>query len=227
MLSENRHICLVDDEKNIRRLVAYDLRSANYEVSAFENGQEVWEASQHQDFDAYVIDWMMPVLDGLSLVKRLRAQNNTKLIIMLTAKAQEEDLIEAFEAGVDDYMIKPFSSRELLIRLKTHLNRLSNTALPLLQFGELVINSLRREVKFKESILNFTKVEYDLLELLISQKGMVFSRDEILNRLWGFEYDGDTRIVDVHISKLRSKLSQTSLEIVSLRGVGYRCEMRA
>ncbi len=225
MSDKKQQICLVDDESNIRRLVAYDLKSANYEVHSFENGQEAYEASLNQDFDAYIVDWMMPVLDGLNFVKKLREKGDSHLVIMLTAKSEEEDLIEAFEAGVDDYLSKPFSSRELLVRLKTHLSRLQNNQNSMLQLGNVSIHPIRREVKIDQEVVFLTKVEFDLLCLLGKEKGNVLSRDQILNDLWGFDYDGDTRIVDVHISKLRSKLIDSQLEIVSLRGVGYRCEV--
>jgi two-component system alkaline phosphatase synthesis response regulator PhoP len=223
-MSEKKiNICLVDDEKNIRRLVAYDLKSAGYEVASFENGQEVIDSNT--EYDAYIVDWMMPVMDGLSLVKKLREKGDSHLVIMLTAKSDEEDLIEAFEVGVDDYLSKPFSSRELLVRLKTHLSRLQSNSSQSLQLGDVAINPIKREVKIQNQLSFLTKVEFDLLWLLGKEKGNVLSRDKILNELWGFDYDGDTRIVDVHISKLRNKLAQTKVEIVSLRGVGYRCEV--
>lgn len=223
-MSEKKiNICLVDDEKNIRRLVAYDLKSAGYEVASFENGQEVIDSKT--EYDAYIVDWMMPVMDGLSLVKKLREKGDSHLVIMLTAKSDEEDLIEAFEAGVDDYLSKPFSSRELLVRLKTHLSRLHSNSSQSLLLGDVAINPIKREVKIQNQLSFLTKVEFDLLWLLGKEKGNVLSRDKILNELWGFDYDGDTRIVDVHISKLRNKLTQTKVEIVSLRGVGYRCEV--
>lgn len=223
-MSEKKiNICLVDDEKNIRRLVAYDLKSAGYEVASFENGQEVIDSNT--EYDAYIVDWMMPVMDGLSLVKKLREKGDSHLVIMLTAKSDEEDLIEAFEVGVDDYLSKPFSSRELLVRLKTHLSRLHSNSSQSLLLGDVAINPIKREVKIQNQLSFLTKVEFDLLWLLGKEKGNVLSRDKILNELWGFDYDGDTRIVDVHISKLRNKLAQTKVEIVSLRGVGYRCEV--
>lgn len=223
-MSEKKiNICLVDDEKNIRRLVAYDLKSAGYEVASFENGQEVIDSKT--EYDAYIVDWMMPVMDGLSLVKKLREKGDSHLVIMLTAKSDEEDLIEAFEVGVDDYLSKPFSSRELLVRLKTHLSRLQSNSSQSLQLGDVAINPIKREVKIQNQLSFLTKVEFDLLWLIGKEKGNVLSRDKILNELWGFDYDGDTRIVDVHISKLRNKLAQTKVEIVSLRGVGYRCEV--
>jgi two-component system, OmpR family, alkaline phosphatase synthesis response regulator PhoP len=220
-------IAIVDDETNIRRLVSYDLKQAGYEVYAFEDGQALLDSPMVDAFDALVVDWMMPRLDGLSLVKAIRAKGNQALVIMLTAKAEEEDLIEAFEAGVDDYLSKPFSSRELLVRLKTHLNRLNTKGSDSLVLGDLTLHPIRRDVTLNDEPIYLTKVEFDLLQYLILERPNVLSRDQILNELWGFEYDGDTRIVDVHVSKLRSKLKASNLEIVSLRGVGYRIEVKS
>lgn len=220
-------IAIVDDEANIRRLVSYDLKQAGYDVYAFEDGQALLDSPMVDDFDALVVDWMMPKLDGLNLVKTLRAKGNQALVIMLTAKAEEEDLIEAFEAGVDDYLSKPFSSRELLVRLKTHLARLSSKSSESLVLGDLSLHPIRREAKLNHESIHLTKVEFDLLHYLILERPNVLSRDQILNELWGFEYDGDTRIVDVHVSKLRTKLKTSNLEIISLRGIGYRIEIKA
>ena len=220
-------IAIVDDEANIRRLVSYDLKQAGYDVYAFEDGQAFLDSPMVDGYDALVVDWMMPKLGGLSLVKTLRAKGNQALVIMLTAKAEEEDLIEAFEAGVDDYLSKPFSSRELLVRLKTHLARLSSKTSESLVLGDLSLHPIRREARLNNEVIYLTKVEFDLLHYLMLERPNVLSRDQILNELWGFEYDGDTRIVDVHVSKLRTKLKASNLEIISLRGIGYRIEVKA
>lgn len=219
-------IILVDDEQNIRRLISYDLKQASYDVFAFENGQEAYEFSKNHECDAFIVDWMMPVMNGLDLVKALRAEGNTALIMMLTAKSEEEDIIDAFEVGVDDYLTKPFSSRELLVRLKTHLNRIQSKHSPVMSMNGLGIDLEKRTVTYESNAILLTKIEFDVLAYLIKQRDTVISRDEILNELWGFDYDGDTRIVDVHISKLRSKLAHTSIEISSFRGVGYRLEAK-
>ncbi len=214
-------VCFVDDELNIRRLVAYDLKQAGYEYALFENGKLAYEASVNEIFDVFILDWMMPEMDGISLAKKLREDGQKSLIIMLTAKAEEEDLIEAFEAGVDDYLTKPFSSRELLVRMKAHLSRVKPSTESRLEFHGLTINLLKREISFKQKLIELTKTEFDLLIYFVNHKGIVLSRDQILNTIWGFDYDGDTRIVDVHVFKLRSKLSGSPLEIKSSRGVGY------
>jgi two-component system, OmpR family, alkaline phosphatase synthesis response regulator PhoP len=218
-------VCFVDDELNIRRLVAYDLKQAGYDFTLCENGQEAYLKSKDESFDVYIIDWMMPEMDGISLVKKLRAENNKAIMIMLTAKSEEEDLIDAFEAGVDDYLTKPFSSRELIVRVKAHLSRVQIKPSASLTFKDLHINLMNRTVTHLDKLIELTKTEYDLLIYFTQNPSMVLSRDQILTKIWGFEYDGDTRIVDVHVFKLRVKLEKTALEIKSVRGVGYLLEI--
>lgn len=219
------NVCFVDDELNIRRLVAYDLKAAGYQTTLCENGQEALSAALSTTFDVMIVDWMMPLMDGLTLVKRLREAGQQAIIIMLTAKSEEEDLIEAFEAGVDDYLTKPFSSRELMVRIKAHLNRTKPTQSPEFRFPGVVIDLLKRTVTLNDQPIDLTKTEFDLLVFFAQNLNQVLSRDTILNTIWGFEYDGDTRIVDVHVFKLRTKLAQSALTIKSSRGVGYLLEL--
>jgi two-component system alkaline phosphatase synthesis response regulator PhoP len=218
-------VCFVDDEQNIRRLVAYDLKAAGYETTLCENGQEALSVALATPFDVMIVDWMMPQMDGLTLVKKLREAGQDALVIMLTAKSEEEDLIEAFEAGVDDYLTKPFSSRELLVRIKAHLNRVKPAQSAGIRFPGLVIDLLKRTVTLQDQPIELTKTEFDLLVYFAQNVNQVLSRDMILNTIWGFDYDGDTRIVDVHVFKLRSKLAQSVLTIKSSRGVGYLLEV--
>jgi len=217
-------VCFVDDEQNIRRLVAYDLKQAGYDFALCANGQEAYALSQSEKFDAYIIDWMMPEMDGIALVKKLRADHQDAVMIMLTAKAEEEDLIEAFDAGVDDYLTKSFSSRELMVRIKAHLSRLQNKTESVYQLGNVTIKPLNREVTLTGKPIELTKTEFDLLQYFAENQKTVLSRDQILNKIWGFDYDGDTRIVDVHVFKLRSKLEHSTATIKSIRGVGYLLE---
>jgi two-component system alkaline phosphatase synthesis response regulator PhoP len=218
-------VCFVDDEQNIRRLVAYDLKQAGYDFTLCENGQDAYLKSKTEAFDVYIIDWMMPIMDGISLVKKLRSENNGSIMIMLTAKSEEEDLIDAFEAGVDDYLTKPFSSRELLVRIKAHLSRVQIKPTSTLVYKDLHINLMNRSVTHSDKPIELTKTEFDLLIYFTQNPSTVLSRDQILTKIWGFEYDGDTRIVDVHVFKLRSKLESTPLEIKSVRGIGYLLEI--
>ena len=218
-------ILFVDDENNIRRLVGYDLKMAGYEYTLCENGQEAYSAASTEIFDVIVIDWMMPVLCGIDLVRKLRDRDNNAVLIMLTAKDEEESLLEAFDAGVDDYMTKPFSSRELLARIAAHLRRkpiAKNAAF--LSYSDIAMDLTRREVKINGISIELTKKEFELLEYFMRNPRIVLSRDAILNDIWDFDYDGDTRIVDVHIFKLRAKLQSSKASLRASRGIGYILE---
>jgi len=217
-------ILFVDDESNIRRLVGYDLKTAGYDYVLCENGKQAYEAASKDSFDVIVIDWMMPLMSGIELVEQLRKDGNEAVLMMLTAKDEEENLLDAFEAGVDDYVTKPFSSRELMARIAAHLRRTSQKQTKTLRFGQIVMDLTRREVTINEKRSELTKKEFELLEYFVKNPNIVLSRDTILNEIWNFDYDGDTRIVDVHIFKLRNKLQNSNVTIRSSRGIGYILE---
>ncbi|MBN2877365.1 MAG: response regulator transcription factor [Bacilli bacterium] len=219
------NILFVDDEINLRKLVSYDLKQAGFDFSVCENGEEALELVRKQKFDLCVIDWMMPKLSGLDLVKTMRKEGSDAILIMLTAKDEEEDLIDAFEAGVDDYVRKPFSSRELMLRINAHLKRLKLTQTTNKSLGDVHLDLAKRTCLIKEEVIMLTKIEYDLLLFFIENVNQVLSRDMILNALWNFDYDGDTRIVDVHVFKLKSKMKTSLLEFKSIRGIGYQLEV--
>lgn len=220
-------ILFVDDESNIRRLVGYDLKTAGYDFVLCENGKQAYEAASKDVFDVIVIDWMMPLMNGIELVEQLRKDGNEAVLVMLTAKDEEESLLEAFEAGVDDYVTKPFSSRELMARIAAHLRRTSQKQVKTLKFGQISMDLTRREVTINEKRSELTKKEFELLEYFVKNPNVVLSRDTILNEIWNFDYDGDTRIVDVHIFKLRNKLQNSNVTIRSSRGIGYILEETA
>lgn len=220
-------ILFVDDESNIRRLVGYDLKTAGYDFVLCENGKQAYEAASKDVFDVIVIDWMMPLMNGIELVEHLRKDGNEAVLVMLTAKDEEENLLEAFEAGVDDYVTKPFSSRELMARIAAHLRRTSQKQVKTLKFGQISMDLTRREVTINEKRSELTKKEFELLEYFVKNPNVVLSRDTILNEIWNFDYDGDTRIVDVHIFKLRNKLQNSNVTIRSSRGIGYILEETA
>ncbi len=221
------NILFVDDEINLRKLVSYDLKQAGFNFSVCENGEEALELVRKQKFDLCIIDWMMPKLSGLELVKILREEGSDAILIMLTAKDEEEDLIDAFEAGVDDYVRKPFSSRELMLRINAHLKRMKLTQSTTKILADVHLDLAKRTCLIKEEMILLTKIEYDLLLLFIDNFNQVLSRDMILNELWNFEYDGDTRIVDVHVFKLKSKMKNSQLEFKSIRGIGYQLEVKS
>ena len=171
-----------------------------------------------------IIDWMLPEISGIELVRLFRGKGIDSVMMMLTARDEEEDILEAFDAGVDDYITKPFSPRELLARIQAHVKRIVKTSRRVLEMGGLTMDLGSREVRVNNQPVSLTKKEFELLEYMLRNPQIVLSRDNILNEIWDFDYDGDTRIVDVHIFKLRSKLSGSGVRISSLRGVGYKLE---
>lgn len=217
-------ILLIEDEDNIRKIIAYDLKKAEYEIVECCDGREAIELATTQEFDVLIIDWMLPHVSGIDIVKKLRSEKVDSILIMLTARDDETDILYAFENGVDDYITKPFSPRELLARVNAHLKRQRKKEDQKLTIGDLQMDMKRREAFIKDVVMTLTKKEFDLLEYLIQNRNIVLSRDNILNDIWGFDYDGDTRIVDVHIFKLRSKLQDSNVHIKSSRGVGYLLE---
>lgn len=217
-------ILLIEDEENIRKIIAYDLNKAGNEIVEAGDGQQAIDQAMKEDFDVLIIDWMLPHVSGIEIVKKLRSEGKDSIMIMLTARDDESDILNAFEQGVDDYITKPFSPRELLARVNAHLKRQNKKQGKESTVGDLRMDLKRREAFINESMLTLTKKEFDLLEYFVQNKNIVLSRDSILNDIWGFDYDGDTRIVDVHVFKLRSKLNGSHVHIKSSRGVGYLLE---
>lgn len=179
-------ILFVDDEINLRKLVSYDLKQAGFDFSICENGEEALDMVRKHKYDLCIIDWMMPKLSGLELVKLMRKEGNDAILIMLTAKDDEEDLIDAFEAGVDDYVRKPFSSRELILRINAHLKRLKLTQTTTKVLGDVQLDLAKRTSFIKDEAVLLTKIEYDLLLYFMENASKVLSRDMILNELWNF-----------------------------------------
>lgn len=215
-------ILVIEDEVSIRKLIHYDLTRLNHEVDLAEDGNVGMEKGLNNDYDIVLVDWMLPGHDGLEIVEKFRKNHIDAILIMLTAKDEESDILEAFEKGVDDYITKPFSPRELSARINAHLRRYQGDSTE----KQLKINNIEIDLdKYMVTIdgeeVDLTKKEFELLVYLASNRDIVLSRDKILNKIWNFDYDGDTRIVDVHVFKLRSKLDKAAVTIKSIRGVGY------
>ena len=219
-------VLAVDDEQSIRELLAFQLQKHGYEALMAGDGQEA--LAKAEGMDLILLDLMLPGLDGLEVCRRLKADKRTARIpiIMLTAKAEEIDKVLGLELGADDYVVKPFSVRELMARVKAVLRRSSQEG-P--QEETLQIDCLRLDFSSYQAWLAgeelvLTPKEFELLKLLVTSPGRAFSRDELLERIWGYEYYGDTRTVDVHIRHLRAKLGERpglSERIETVRGVGY------
>lgn len=218
-------ILLIEDEDSIRKIMAYDLLKAGYDIDEADNGIDGEKLGLTGNYDLIIIDWMLPKKDGIELVKEFRKKKVESVFLMVTAKDEEEDLLQAFEAGVDDYVSKPFSPRVLMARVNAHLKRVKKNENKKV-FMDIELNDKKRKATIAGEEITLTKKEYDLLEYYITNNNIVVSRDKILNDLWGFDYDGDTRIVDVHTFKLRSKLKNSQATISSSRGVGYILEAK-
>ena len=222
-------ILVVDDEAHILELISYNLLSAGYKVIKAQNGIDAVSLAISEKPNLILLDIMLPEKDGYDVCKdiRLNSEIRNTPIIMLTAKGEEFDKVLGLELGADDYVTKPFSVRELLARVKAILRRISpiNTDINKGKFGELSVNFDTREVSLKEEKIELTYKEYELLEILIKNNGKFLTREALLDKIWGYEYIGETRTVDVHIRYLRKKIEEDDKNpkfIETIRGVGYR-----
>lgn len=216
-------ILIVDDEESILNLVSSYLRPEGYVVYTASDGPTGLMAAQAYKPDLVVLDVMLPGMDGIELLTRLRRESDA-YVIMLTAKSEETDKIIGLLVGADDYVTKPFSPRELVARIKAALRRIrSGRGVPeggVLAFQHVRIDTGSRQVWVDDQLVDLTTTEFDLLRTLVEHHGMVLSREQLLEKIWGFEYYGELRVVDVHIGHIRQKLGERF--IATVRGVGYR-----
>jgi two-component system alkaline phosphatase synthesis response regulator PhoP len=219
-------ILIIDDEKSILNLVTAYLRPEGYEIQTAMDGRSGLQAAQTFKPDLIVLDIMLPGMDGLELLSRLRRDSDV-YVIMLTAKSEETDKIIGLSVGADDYLTKPFSPRELVARIKAALRRLrSDSDLPdsqMMRFQHLRIDPAGRRVWLNEREVELTSTEFDCLKTLAAHRGMVLSREQLLELVWGQDFFGEIRVVDVHLGHVRQKLAPHH-GIVTVRGVGYRFE---
>lgn len=219
-------LLVVDDEANIRRVVREYAEFEGYEVDEAGDGMEAVAKVKAQDYDLIIMDIMMPRLDGFSACKEIRKSKQTP-IIMLSARGEEYDKLFGFELGIDDYVVKPFSPKELMARVKAVASRKSaaQPALPeLMTFEGLEIDMAGREVYVNGERANMTPKEYDLLFYLVKNRNIALTRDKLLEEVWGYDFFGDDRTVDTHIKMLRNSLGEFRKFIVTLRGMGYKFE---
>ncbi|NQX44248.1 response regulator transcription factor [Paenibacillus tritici] len=221
-----KKLLLVEDELRIRELVSDYFIQDGWEVREAENGQDalLWFDSLLPDL--MILDIMMPKMDGFEVCREIRKKSATP-IILLTAKSADDDKIHGFELGADDYVTKPFSPKVLVARAAAIMKRVEGRHLPesgVVRFGSAIFNPMAHRLEVEGADVELTPKEYDLLWLLIRNKGNVISRDTILSRVWGIEFEGDSRVVDSHIKKLRSKLGYESRYIRTVIGTGYRFE---
>jgi DNA-binding response OmpR family regulator len=231
-------ILVVEDEQTLQETLAYNLQRQGYEVEIAGDGLAALEAARRIKPDLILLDVMLPGIDGFEVCRIIR-QEMTTPVLMLTAREDEIDRVVGLEVGADDYLTKPFSMRELLARVKALLRRVrllreeysatqdAPVATGLLTFGGLVIDTVRREVRLEQTAIAVKPKEYELLLFLAQHRGQVLSREFILERVWGWDYIGDSRTVDVHIRWLREKIEidpASPERIITVRGAGYRFE---
>ena len=224
-------ILVVDDEQSIMNIIAYNLKKEGYDVVCAEDGEMALNIFKKENPDLVILDIMMPKIDGYDVCKQIR-KNSPVPIIMLTARADEVDKVLGLEIGADDYVTKPFSNRELLARVKAHLRRIDaikesgkeEINKNYTQFGNLAIDFERYEVYKNNEPINLTLREFELLKFLALKKTQIFTREQLLSQVWGYEYFGDVRAVDVTIRRLREKIEDDSSKpkyIITKRGIGY------
>jgi len=231
-MTGNDKVLIVEDDRNLSDTLKYNLRKEGYDVIAALDGVEALDAARREKPDLIILDIMLPKMSGFEVCRILRKDMNVP-ILMLTAKTDETDKIVGLEIGADDYMTKPFSLRELLARVRAMLRRAKMAELqpeatgPVLRVGDIEVDVARHRASKGGTALELKPKEFDLLAFLAKNKGLVFSRDQLLEKVWGYDFAGDTRTVDVHIRWLRQKIEtdpNNPEHLITVRGTGYKLE---
>lgn len=222
-------LLIVDDEQKIRALIAKYAAFEGYEYSEAENGMEAVEIARKETFDLIILDIMMPELDGFSAAREIRKTEPNLPIILLSARGEEYDKIHGFELGIDDYVVKPFSPKELMLRVGAVLRRARGVSQnenehQTTVIDQMVVDYTARKVTIKDEEIDLSPKEYDLLFFLVRNRGIALTRDKLISEVWGYDFFGDDRTLDTHIKLLRRQLGDYAKYIVTLRGVGYRFE---
>lgn len=218
-------IYCVEDERNIRELLIYTLETTGFKARGVGNGNELMKALKEEIPELILLDIMLPGDDGYTILEQLKSMPSVKdvPVIMVTAKEAEFDKVKGLEGGADDYITKPFGMMEFVARVKAVLRRSTRQNEDReLHYDELYLNVGRHEVRYREEKIDLTRKEFELLQYLLENKGLVMTRNQILCHVWGYDFDGETRTVDVHVRTLRQKLGEAGNLIETVRGVGYR-----
>lgn len=221
-------LLIVDDEARIRDLIRKYASFEGYNVEEASNGMEAIEKCRQKNYDLIIMDVMMPELDGFSACREIRRKSQVP-VIMLSARGEEYDRIHGFELGIDDYVVKPFSPRELMMRVSAVLKRTAANAPAAsdgerVTIGDMVVDFAARQVTIKGEKLNLSPKEYDLLFYMVRNRGIALTREKLISDVWGYDFFGDDRTLDTHIKLLRKSLGEYADKITTLRGVGYRFE---
>ena len=218
-------ILLAEDHDHLREILEDYLVENDYEVKSFDNGEDAYYCFLTESFDLILLDVMMPKLDGWSVLRQIR-QTSKVPIIMLTARGEEQDELFGFELGVDEYISKPFSPKILVARVEALLKRTRAEENGTKDYGGIIIDSKGRTVTVDGKQIEMSLREYELLKYLVDNKGIALSRDKILNNVWNYDYYGDSRTIDSHIKKIRHKLGKKGKYIQTIRGIGYKFEVK-
>lgn len=218
-------ILIVDDEEKIRELIKKYAKFEGYEIDEAANGMEALDSCDKNAYDMIIMDAMMPELDGFSTVREIRKTKDTP-ILMLSARGEEYDRIHGFELGIDDYVVKPFSPKELMMRIDAIMKRMVKKDVPheIYRYDELVIDFTARRVQIGKQEVELSPKEYELIFYMVKNRGIALTRESLITNVWGYDFFGDDRTLDTHIKQLRKNLDEYSKLIVTLRGVGYRFE---
>jgi two-component system alkaline phosphatase synthesis response regulator PhoP len=223
-----KKILIIEDEKDIQDLLQHYLKREGYEVQGVKDGEAGLRKARLEKFDLILLDLMLPLVDGLEICRTLRSQPSTAdlPIIMITAKGEESERIVGLEMGADDYITKPFSPREVVARVKALFRRFEKPKAKEIQYeyGEIALDPAKHEVTYRGKSSSLTAKEFRLLEFFLANRGRVLSRDLLLNEIWGYDYFGTTRTVDVHVARLRQKFPLLAKSLISIKGLGYKLQ---
>ncbi len=216
-------LLVVDDEELIRNVIKEYAKIENYEVDEASNGDEAVEKALENDYDVIIMDIMMPKRDGFSAIKEIKQEKDISVIV-LSARTMEEDKLNGFDLGIDDYVIKPFSPKELIARIKAVTKRQKEE--DIIEVGTIKLSNLTREVTIDNEVITLTHTQFELLKLFLTNLNIALSREIIINKIWGYDYEADDRTIDAHIKLLRSKLKTYRDNIKTIRKVGYKFEYK-
>ena len=220
-------ILIVDDEERVRKLLKDFLIRENYKTIEAKDGEEALKIfnTLNDSINMILLDVMMPKLDGWSVLRQIRNESKVP-VIMLTARAEEQDELFGFELGVDEYVSKPFSPKLLMARIKAIFNRISPQSENYKDYGGIIVDAEGRSISVDGKTIDFSLREYELLKYLVDNENVALSRDKILNNVWNYDYYGDSRTIDSHIKKIRHKLGKRGRYIITMRGIGYKFEVK-
>lgn len=217
---QNNKILIVDDEENIREVIKEYAKNENFEVIEADNGVKALELLNNEKFDLMVLDIMMPIMDGFTLLNNIPKEKKIPTII-LSARDDEVDKLVGFDKGIDDYLCKPFSPRELIARMKAIIKR-TKKDVDIYTYNTLTINFKEHTIKIDDKEINVTPKEFEILKYFINNKKLAISREQLLNKIWGYDFYGDDRTIDTHIKMLRNNLGKYRNLVITVRGIGYK-----